>query len=545
MKKIKSVMVLTLILILGTSLLSGCALDVSKAKNMLEQTGLIDTPAEPDYTNITDNSELDAEGSKFPSYEGFYIKHNDLYYPLGFTTWCDDEDFAEKGYGDTDIASMEVSDIRFAMPTEYDTYLPTLYLDNKDSLVYYSENNVLDAYIFTKLWDLGYSVPITSFQETMAGYPYVTIDKQTEMDGEGVLLDCPARNEMLKQPVFQTDKDSDDAWASLRIFSVNGPEFNKNFIKDNIITGLTRNATYQFNGAFGSVDYQWSMDANYHYFMQGELYGEADYEASYDNLYTIPIPDYLTDGYYMLGNMTMFRLIKEGNGYNLLDNEHFNKKQLGLDTEYALNHGGRYDETYNTYYFADDTIATDDKHLYSSNKALNVYVTKVPGMLGFVEDETEGEEEEGEGDAMFSQGENTAKEGSEVLENTTEEETAITDMKTAVYQIAPRGDSVKLDNESMVKVVSDIDSSEIPCVVSYCYKDTEYPVSMSKNDKTKQYEYDAVVKASISSENNAYLIIRYPKEAKVTVSDIADGLKISYMENTDDLPETVAGLIKE
>ena len=179
MKKIKSVMVLTLILILGTSLLSGCALDVSKAKNMLEQTGLIDTLAEPDYTNITDNSELDAEGSKFPSYEGFYIKHNDLYYPLGFTTWCDDEDFAEKGYGDTDIASMEVSDIRFAMPTEYDTYLPTLYLDNKDSLVYYSENNVLDAYIFTKLWDLGYSVPITSFQETMAGYPYVTIDKQT------------------------------------------------------------------------------------------------------------------------------------------------------------------------------------------------------------------------------------------------------------------------------------------------------------------------------------------------------------------------------
>ena len=118
-------------------------------------------------------------------------------------------------------------------------------------------------------------------------------------------------------------------------------------------------------------------------------------------------------------------------------------------------------------------------------------------------------------------------------------------MKTAVYQIAPRGDSVKLDNESMVKVVSDIDSSEIPCVVSYCYKDTEYPVSMSKNDKTKQYEYDAVVKASISSENNAYLIIRYPKEAKVTVSDIADGLKISYMENTDDLPEAVAELIKE
>ena len=539
MKKLKNVMILTLILILGTSLLDGCALDVSKAKNMLEQTGLIDAPAEPDYTNITEYSELDAEGSEFPPYEGFYIKHNDLYYPLGFTTWCDNEEFAEKGYGDTDIDSMEASDIRFAMPTEYDTYLPTLYLDNKDSLVYYSTNNVLDAYIFTKLWDLGYSVPITSFQETTAGYPYVTIDKQTEMDGEGVLLDCPARNEMLKQPVFQTDKDSDDAWASLRIFSINGTEFNKNFIKDNIITGLTRNATYQFNGAFGSVDYQWSMDANYHYFMQGELYGEADYEASYNNLYTIPVPDYLTDGYYMLGDMTMFRLIREGNGYNLLDTEQFNEKQLGLDTEYALNHGGRYDETYNTYYFADDTIATDDKHLYSSNEALNAYVTKVPGALGFesADADSKGEEE--------GKGEEISDSNGYEKEREIEEETEITDMKTAVYKIAPKGDSVKLDNESMVKVVSDIDSSSIPCTVSYCYKDTEYPVSMSKNDKTKQYEYDAIVKASISSENNAYLIIRYPKEAKVTVSDIADGLTISYMENTNDLPEAVAGLIKE
>lgn len=512
-----------LTVLLSTSLFSGCALDVSKARSALENYGLVNAPEEPDYTAITDYSELDAEGEAFPSSAGFYIKHNDVYYPLGFPTWCDDEEFQESGFGDTELSSIMASDIRFAMPNEYDVYLPTLYLENKDSLVYYSDNNVLDAYMFMKLWDLGYSVPITAFNKTTAGYPYVFIDKQTEMDGEGVLLECPARNEMLKQPVFQTEKDSDDAWANLRIFSINGTDFTEDYIKNNIIAGLTRNASYQFNGAFGSVDYQWSMDANYHYFMMGELYSEADYEASYNNLYTISIPDYLTDGYYMLDSMTMFRLVREGNGYNLLDNEHFNKKTLGFDTEYALEHGGRYDENFDCYYFADDTNAVNDRHIYSSNPALNFYTTKVPGALGYAAVEGEGE---GEGEGSIVQGE-----GEEEGEGVT-----VSDMKTATYLIAPDEDDVKLDNTSLVKVVSDIEASDIPCTVSYTYKDKETLVTMTKNDKTGQYEYDAVFKGTISKDNVVYLIIKYPPDAKVTIDDIAGGLTITYVENNENLP---------
>ena len=45
-------------------------------------------------------------------------------------------------------------------------------------------------------------------------------------------------------------------------------------------------------------------------------------------------------------------------------------------------------------------------------------------------------------------------------------------MKTATYLIAPNEDDVKLDNTSLVKVVSDIEASDIPCTVSYTYKDT-------------------------------------------------------------------------
>lgn len=524
MRKKKKLLSLVLIAVLSTSLLGGCALDVSKAKDVLEEHGLIDAPAEPDYSAITDYSELDAEGEDFPSGEGFYIKHNDKYYPLGFPTWCDNDEFKEDGFGTQDTSEMVVSDIRFAMPNEYDTYLPTLYLDNKDSLVYYSETNVLDAYMFMKLWDLGYSVPITSFAETTAGYPYVSIDKQSEMEGEGVLLDCPARNEMLKQPVFQTDKDDDDAWAALRIFSVNGTDFTEDYIKNNVITGLTRNATYQFNGAFGSVDYQWSMDANYHYFMQGELYGEADYESSYNNLYTIPIPDYLKDGYYMLNDMTMFRLITSGSGYSLLDNEHFNDKSLGMDTDYAMKHGGYYDEQTDTYYFADDTTAVDDKHMYSSNEALNAYTTKVPGALGYKEEDSCTEQAEGH-------------EGEKEKKNTE----AIADMATAVYRIYPKtsGDSVKLNEETMVKVTSDITASDIPCTVSYYLKDSTVPITMTKDEKKQLYTYEAVVKGSITDESNAYLIIKYPQKAKVTITGIANGLSVENVQITSELPDAV------
>lgn len=528
MKKFRRFLCLFLTLALGTSLLSGCALDVNGIKTVMEEKGLIEAPPEPDYTAITDYSELDAEGEAFPSVDGYYIKHGDLYYPLGFATWCEDAEFKENGYGTKDLSEIVASDIRFAMPTEYDTYLPTLYLDNKDTLVYYSETNVLNAYMFTKLFDLGYSVPITSFEQTAAGYPYVSIDKQTEMDGEGVLLDCPARNEMLQQPVFQTKDSDEDAYADLRIFSVNSTEFNENFIKDNIITGLTRNGTYQFNGAFGSVDYQWSMDANYHYFIQKEIFAEADYTSAYNNLYTIPIPDYLTNGYYMLQDMTMFRLIKEGNGYNLLDKDSFNTKQLGLDTEYALANGGRYEEQFDTYYFADNTTATDDRHIYSSNKDLNVYVTKVPTALGYVPDETDAEEEKKEEKEDITQ--------------------SVTDIQTAVYRISPMADSVKLKDESMVKVTSEIASSAIPPTVSYYSKNKETAVSMTKNEKDGLYEYDVVTNTTVSEDNNVYLIVRYPKNAKVNIKDIYDGLSIQYIQKTDDLtgiPEDITALVKK
>ena len=70
MRKKKKLLSLVLITVLSTSLLGGCALDVSKAKDVLEEHGLIDAPAEPDYSAITDYSELDAEGEDFPSGEG-------------------------------------------------------------------------------------------------------------------------------------------------------------------------------------------------------------------------------------------------------------------------------------------------------------------------------------------------------------------------------------------------------------------------------------------------------------------------------------------
>ena len=189
-----------------------------------------------------------------------------------------------------------------------------------------------------------------------------------------------------------------------------------------------------------------------------------------------------------------------------------------------MKHGGYYDEQTDTYYFADDTTAVDDKHMYSSNEALNAYTTKVPGALGYKEEDSCTEQAEGH-------------EGEKEKKNTE----AIADMATAVYRIYPKtsGDSVKLNEETMVKVTSDITASDIPCTVSYYLKDSTVPITMTKDEKKQLYTYEAVVKGSITDESNAYLIIKYPQKAKVTITGIANGLSVENVQITSELPDAV------
>lgn len=518
------------LLFIPVLLLSGCtppeALNgvIGKAENVLEQSGLYEAPAAPDYGNVSDYSELDAECFDAPPAPGYYIVHGEKYYPMCYPDWCDDETFAQEQYGDSESDQMKVTGVRIALENQYDPYIPTLYLSAGDSLVYCSGDYLLEFYYFTKFDDLGYSVPITSFEETVGGYPYLYLSHEAETGDEGgVLIDAETKKLFLNQSVL-TD---DDADATLRIYSVNDTPFTSDYIKDGIISGLTRDTTYQFNGAFGTLDFQWTLPASYHFFKQSELYGEAAYEAAYDGQLTLPIPDYLTDGYYMLSDGGMFRLLREASGYNLYNAEAFNAKSLGLDTQYALENGGTMRDDGSVAY-ADGQTAVDDTHMYSSNKDLCAYTTKVPGALGYVKPEAEEELQDAES--------STEKTSAEIAQP-----------QVAYYKLVPEDTSddakASIPAESVVCTLASLATNDrTPCMISYALKKgAAVTLPFSKDEENGQYAYTCVAerKLTISNENPLYLALYYQSDSNLALTGIMEGLQAVSLADTSEVPQTL------
>lgn len=506
---------------LAVSCLAGCAqIDtvVGKAENVLERTGLVQAPLPADYSAVSDYDELDADCYETPPAPGFYIVHKDMYYPMCYPDWCDDPDFAENLYGDADSEQMQVTGIRIAFENQYDPYIPTLYLSEGDSLIYCASDYLLEFYYLTKFNDLGYSVPITQFEQTVAGYPYVYLNRETETGNDGgVLIDNETKKLLLNQPVLAAD----DASATLRVYSVNNTPFTMDFIENNLIKDLTRDATYQFNGAFGSEDFQWTLPASYHFFKQAELYGEAVYNSNYNGEFELPIPDYLTDGYYMLSDGGMFRLLREASGYNLYDKEAFNEQSLGFDTQYALENGGSEDEE-GRVSFADGTQAVNDTHMYSGNEALCAYRTKVPGKLGYKSDTPEDASEAG-----------------------AEEKTAaaIAQMNVSYYKLVAKATEVSVSaGDPMLILTSDATGGRAPCMVQFCTaRGTAKTVAAQKEETAGVYTYSVAAEQDITFHENTavYLVFYHSYDAGLTMTQIADGLQAVQVSDEAELPQAL------
>ena len=501
---------------------------LGKAESTLEQAGLLDAPAAPDYSMVAGYDELDAERYETPPASGYYVVHDGMYYPMCYPDWCDDADFAENMYGTTDSEQMVVTDVRIALENQYDPCIPTLYLANGDTLVYCADDYLLEFYYFTKFEDLGYSVPITQFEQTVAGYPYVYLDKKTETGKDGgVLMDADTKKLLLNQPVLAAD----DADATLCIYSVNDTPFTMDYIRDGLIYGLTRDATYQFNGAFGTQDFQWTLPASYHFFKQSELYGEAAYESGYDGKFVLQVPDYLTDGYYMLSDGGMFRLLRDTDSYNMYDTESFNAKALGFDTQYALDNGGTEDDN-GSVFFADGTPAVNDKHMYSSNEALCTYKTKVPDALGY--EPEEGGKGKGEGDA--DQTESMTK------------QPQIEQTSVAYYKLVPKRSDGKEKEVSVGagQVLCTFSSSatddRAPCMIQYALPAAAaQTLPVSKNDTGDAYIYNLAPegKSTVSEDVPVYFAIYYQNDSGLAVTAIADGLDVKPVTDLDEVPKTL------
>lgn len=512
---------LPVILLLAGVLCTGCGIPES-ARVFLEDTGLVNKPAPADYSHVT--GELDAEYVEFPQSEGYYILHDGLYYGMAMPDWYDDETYAEDLYND-DVDSLQARDHRLAMMSEYDTYIPTLYVDNGDKLIYYSDTYILDCYVLAKLWDLGYSVPITTYEETTGGYIYLMLSTENESDPyTNYMLPSAMKDMILSQPVMETE----DAFATLRIYSVNGTEITSDYIRDGLLKGLERDVSYQFNGAFGTENFQWTAKAEYHYFMEGELYAEAEYEAAYDGTYVIDPPPYLTSGYYLTDNGCMFRLVTSGDSYDMYntDSAQFNTRQLGFDEEWALENGGTRDED-GRVQDAEGMGVTNNRSVYSNNPQLCFYTTRVPDMLGYVPEEP------------------VQEAGSQVAggreQGTEEADSAIDTLRVSYYRILPNSEEkLKIPaGETLYELSSTAEGDAAPCMIRQLSGNTLTTVPSYRSGEQYIYAMQTEQGITLSAEHPVYLALYDTEGAELRFTSLAEGCTIETVPDTTELPESL------
>lgn len=498
------------------TLLSGCTLP-ERAAEILKDMNLIKEVVLPDYSDVT--GELDCISYDFPPSDGYYIFHDSKYYFCSHPSWANSKDASYRGSAE----SLQVQEHTIALSSSRDLNIPTLYLSNGDQLIFYSNNNILNFYTFAKYKDLGYSLPFIGFSRTVAGYPYVHISVENEKDQYACnILPSDTKEEILNTGCFALE--NPESYADMRIMQINGTDFSTAYIENGIISGLNKDEKYLINGTLGSENYEFLSTAGYHFLKEMELYAEAEYEVPYDNTYLIPIPEYLTDGYYMLSSGQMFRLLREKMSYNLYNNEEdqFNKRTLRLDEEYILANGGYADED-GTVYNALNEKVRSSYSVYSSIAELNFYSTIVPGALGFVLEEPK-EDEEGMGEDGDTQSQ--------------DQPSAIDALKCTYYLIIPE-DNVSVPADTAFYEVTS-PAKAAPCLV-YHVDGGALKLESTKNGEEFSYCYKRASDTAIKTP--FYVIAYHSPEIQTSIIHIAEGLEVREVE--EDSIEEIQSILDE
>ncbi len=496
-------------------LLSGCSMP-ERAAELLKDLNLIKEEVLPDYSDVT--GEMNCTPYDFPPVDGYYVLHDSRYYHCMDVSWKNQKDLSYSG----SIDSMQVNGYLIAMGAYRDLCIPTLYLGNEDQLIFYSNNNILDFYTFAKYEDLGYSLPIIGWRRTVAGYPYVHVSIENEKDPYA----CSILASATKEAVLSTGcfaLENPESYADMRIMQINGTDFSSVYLKNGIISGLNKDEKYLINGTLGSENYEFLSTAEYHFLKEMELYAEAEYEVPYDNTYLIPVPEYLTDGYYMLSSGQMFRLLREKTSFNLYNNgeeDQFNKRSLRLDEEYVLANGGHEDDDGNVYNALDERVISNYS-VYSSNELLNRYATIVPDALGFVIEEPEGSEEGTEG------------------EDTEEEEaSAIDALVRTCYLFVPQ-DGMKVPDGTAFYEIT-LPGTTAPCLV-YHVDGGAVKVESTKEEGVFSYIYQKP--GDIEVKKPFYVIVYHSPEVQAKIAHAADGFEIRVA--AEDSIEDIQSILNE
>lgn len=369
---------ITPLLLCGVFMLSGCTMpDFGRNTDVVvEDTPTydgLDTENLIDYEtcNGIDSNDPEIDLSSSLSDGEFYVVHDGYYYPTSLGTTISNNDVEQMLYS-----------------LNWETSIPTLFLEAGDKLVYYTTSGVVDYFTWTRYRDLGYTTGIYNERNTTSGRYYIYLNANN--DDEDV-PECITPLSSIYNDIYNEIYN-----GTLYLRKIGNIDINESLFDYGLFSGWQKNETHDLEVYDGTYYHHYMLTADVHAFQPFEQFASIEYTPS-ENLkyiYDIEIPDYFIDGYYKIsttktdGTYTpgVIRIIS-GSSY-MNTPETFNtqilypyKTQMMTEDElrmYEAEADVEYRSNELTYYDKNAVYG-----VYSTYDPLNTYSTEVEDSLGY------------------------------------------------------------------------------------------------------------------------------------------------------------------
>ena len=266
----------------------------------------------------------------------FYVYHNGFYYELWNT-------YTSYDVGNTPESADETRMSFFT--TEDEIYVPTLFVQNGDKLIYYSESTLVDYIVWERLMDLGYTIGAYNINTMTSGRCWLDLsgDDETIIPGTELynLYELKVDNVLL-------DK-------------IGNVQLKENYLKLGIIHNLEKSQKYNLDVYTGTQYKHYVVAANIHAFSAMEVFASIEYDTKQATIYDITLPEYFINGYYNVMDKGVVRIVYD-EYYN--EETDFNKPLLLVEDGKA-------------------------KAMYSTFEPLNKFQTNIAESLGYTGEKPE------------------------------------------------------------------------------------------------------------------------------------------------------------
>jgi len=301
-----------------------------------------------EIADLTPTGNITTQTHRYPMTEDelvdgtFYVYHNGFYYELWntLTSYELDEDLPSAA-----------DDTRMSFyTTETEIDIPTLFMQNGDKLIFYSESSLIDYLIWERFMDLGYTIGAYNIQTMTNGRCWVDLSEDTYNIIQGTEL----------YDLYNLGVDN------VLLDKIGNVQLREEYLKLGIIHGLEKAREYELDVYAGTQYQGYIAKANIHAFSAMEMFATIEYDTKRATIYDITIPDYFVNGYYNVMGRGIVRIVYD-EFYN--ENTDFNAPIL------LVEEGAR-------------------KDIYSTCAELNQFKTTIPESVGYQADnvpKTEGE----------------------------------------------------------------------------------------------------------------------------------------------------------